>query len=152
MPLTLYKTFEWQTFASLRLFTCLLYVSTYCVPIAHLRQNKPFPLLYLWHAQIILPLALMASESIAHSAFGLMGYWLRAHSGSGIIVKYMLNQNQYISSITIFSNYWMRVSRMWRILYADLRRIHPPRAALFFTSYKSRIQWLFLLIVNSKYF
>ena len=24
----------------------------------------------------------MASESIAHSAFGLMGYWLRALSGS----------------------------------------------------------------------
>ena len=24
----------------------------------------------------------MASESIAHSAFGIMGYWLRAHSGS----------------------------------------------------------------------
>ena len=24
----------------------------------------------------------MASDSIAHSAFGLMGYWLRAHSGS----------------------------------------------------------------------
>ena len=24
----------------------------------------------------------MASESIAHSAIGLMGYWLRAHSGS----------------------------------------------------------------------
>ena len=41
-PLTLYKTFAWQTFASLRLFTCLVYVSTYCVPIAHLRQNKPF--------------------------------------------------------------------------------------------------------------
>ena len=38
--------------ASLRLFTCLVYVSTYCVPIAHLRQNKPFPLLYLGHAQI----------------------------------------------------------------------------------------------------
>ena len=53
MPLTLYKTFAWQTFASLRLFTCLVYVSTYCVPIAHLRQNKPFPLLYLGHAQII---------------------------------------------------------------------------------------------------
>ena len=31
----------------------------------------------------IIPLALMASESIAYSAFGLMGYWLRAHSGSG---------------------------------------------------------------------
>ena len=30
----------------------LVYVSTYCVPIAHLRQNKPFPLLYLGHAQI----------------------------------------------------------------------------------------------------
>ena len=54
MPLTLYKTFAWQTFASLRLFTCLVYVSTYCVPIAHLRQNKPFPLLYLGHAQIII--------------------------------------------------------------------------------------------------
>ena len=31
----------------------LVYVSTYCVPTAHLRQNKPFPLLYLGHAQII---------------------------------------------------------------------------------------------------
>ena len=41
-----------MTFASLRLFTSLVYVSTYCVPIAHLRQNKPFPLLYLGHAQI----------------------------------------------------------------------------------------------------
>ena len=30
----------------------LVYVSTYCVPTAHLRQNKPFPLLYLGHAQI----------------------------------------------------------------------------------------------------
>ena len=39
--------------ASLRLFTCLIYVSTYCVPIAHLRQNKPFTFLYLGHAQII---------------------------------------------------------------------------------------------------
>ena len=74
MPLTVYKTFAWQTFALLRLFTCLVYVSTYCVPIAHLRQNKPLPLLYLGHAQIIIPLALMPSESIAHSAFGLMGY------------------------------------------------------------------------------
>ena len=31
----------------------LVYVSTNCVPIAHLRQNKQFPLLYLGHAQII---------------------------------------------------------------------------------------------------
>ena len=30
----------------------LVYVSTYCVPIANLRQNKPFPLLYLGHTQI----------------------------------------------------------------------------------------------------
>ena len=29
-----------------------VYVGTYCVPIAHLRQNKLFPLLYLGHAQI----------------------------------------------------------------------------------------------------
>ena len=48
MPLTLYKTFAWQTLASLRLFTCLAYVNTYCVPNAHLRQ-----LLYLGRAQII---------------------------------------------------------------------------------------------------
>ena len=43
-----------QTFASLRLFTCPVYVSTYCVPSAHLRQNKPFPLLCLGHAQTII--------------------------------------------------------------------------------------------------
>ena len=30
----------------------IVYVNTYCVPIAHLRQNKPFRLLYLGHAQI----------------------------------------------------------------------------------------------------
>ena len=29
-----------------------VYVSTNCVPIAHLRRNKPFPLLYLGHTQI----------------------------------------------------------------------------------------------------
>ena len=29
-----------------------VYVSTNYVRIAHLRQNKPFPLLYLGHAQI----------------------------------------------------------------------------------------------------
>ena len=38
-------------------FACLLTLFTLaridCVPIAHLRQNKPFPLLYLGHAQII---------------------------------------------------------------------------------------------------
>ena len=30
-----------------------VYISTYWVPVALLRQNKPFPLLYLGHAQII---------------------------------------------------------------------------------------------------
>ena len=30
----------------------------------------------------MIPLTLMACESIAHSAFGLMGYWLRANLGS----------------------------------------------------------------------
>ena len=29
-----------------------VHVSTYCVPIALLRQNEPLPLLYLGHAQI----------------------------------------------------------------------------------------------------
>ena len=32
----------------------LVYVGTYCLPIALLRQNKPFRLLYLGHAQIII--------------------------------------------------------------------------------------------------
>ena len=31
----------------------LVYVSTYCMPIALLRHDKPFPLLYLGHAQIM---------------------------------------------------------------------------------------------------
>ena len=44
----------------------LVYVSTYCVPIAHLRQNKPFPLLYLGHAQIII---IISSLFIPHNYF-----------------------------------------------------------------------------------
>ena len=38
----------------------------------------------------------MASESIAHLAFSLMGYWLRANSGSRnkIIVKYPVNNEK----------------------------------------------------------
>ena len=32
----------------------LVYVSTYCVPIALLRQNKPLPLIYLGNVQIIM--------------------------------------------------------------------------------------------------
>ena len=29
----------------------------------------------------IIPLAFMASDSVAYSALGLMGYWLKAHFG-----------------------------------------------------------------------
>ena len=40
MPFTLYESFAWQTFASLGLFTWLVYVRTYCVPMATLNQNR----------------------------------------------------------------------------------------------------------------
>ena len=39
----------------------LVYVSTYCVPIALLRQNKLFPLLCLGHAQIIIMFSVIAT-------------------------------------------------------------------------------------------
>ena len=43
----------------------------------------------------------MASESIAHEAFGLIGYWLRAHSGSLVFsvtpFKRDENKNQNLS-------------------------------------------------------
>ena len=45
-----------QTFASLGLFTWLVYVRTYCVPIATLNQNKRTGLLYLSDTQIKLKL------------------------------------------------------------------------------------------------
>ena len=38
----------------------------------------------------------MASESIARSAFGLMGYLLRAHSGSRNNVKYSLVKSRQV--------------------------------------------------------
>ena len=53
MPLTLYKTYAWQTLAFLRLFTCLFYPSTYCMSLATLRQNKPYRLLHLGYAEMI---------------------------------------------------------------------------------------------------
>ena len=67
MPLTLYKTFAWQTFTSLCLFTCLVYVNTYCVPIALLPQNQPFRLLFPGYAQIII---LSSSKKVSY----LVGY------------------------------------------------------------------------------
>ena len=62
-----------------------VYVSTNCVPIAHLRQNKPFPLLYLSHAQII-----------------INNYWMRL-SMIAIIIKakvYDTCQSQRLRRIT----------------------------------------------------
>ena len=35
----------------------------------------------------------MASESIARSAFGFMGYWLRAHSGLGTKIPTQFQTN-----------------------------------------------------------
>ena len=57
-------TFAWQTFASLRLFTGFIYVRAYCMPIALLRQNKPFWLPYLGHAQIISPIDPLWTKSL----------------------------------------------------------------------------------------
>ena len=41
-------------------------------------HKKTFKTVYL---TIIIPRAWMVSESIAHEAFSLMGYWLRDHEG-----------------------------------------------------------------------
>ena len=54
---------------------------------------------WLDFTKTIIPLALMASESIAHSAFGLMGYWLRAHSGSFRHTKIGARANVYPSLV-----------------------------------------------------
>ena len=54
----------------------LVYVSMYCVPIALLRQNKPFSLLYLGHAQIkkLQRLSSILSEDHKWSIFDLFRY------------------------------------------------------------------------------
>ena len=52
-----YEVFNDVRIADIRLVSLiylLVYFSMYCVPIPLLRQNKPFPLLYLGHAQIII--------------------------------------------------------------------------------------------------
>ena len=43
-----------QRLALLGLFTWIVYVRTYCIPIVTLNQNKQTLLLYLGHAQIII--------------------------------------------------------------------------------------------------
>ena len=45
MLFTLYESFAWQIFTSLGLFTCLVYIRTYCVPIAILMLNFTVTLL-----------------------------------------------------------------------------------------------------------
>ena len=52
MLFTLYGSFAWQILASLGLFTWLVYVRTYCVPIATLNQNERSRLHFLGDAQI----------------------------------------------------------------------------------------------------
>ena len=52
MLFTLYESFASQTFASLGFFTWLIYVCTYCVPIATVIQNKRSWSLFLGEAQI----------------------------------------------------------------------------------------------------
>ena len=85
MPLTLYKTFTWQTFASLHLFSSLVYVSTYCVPIAHLHQNKPFPLLYLGRTQIInIQYLLYVDRFMPRFPCLFRGKYLLENAGNGI--------------------------------------------------------------------
>ena len=67
---------------------------------------------------IIIPLALIASESIAYSAFGLMGYWLRAHSGSKNNCSTVYSQTStnghlllqwplFLSQRTVHALYWL---------------------------------------------
>ena len=43
----------------------------------------------------------MGSESIAYSAFGLMGYWLIAHSGREIIVKNLKGAQSRLNGLKV---------------------------------------------------
>ena len=61
-----YVVFNEVRMADIRLASLvylLVYVSTYCVPIAFLRQNKQFPLFYLGHAQIIMIIIIMTQSN-----------------------------------------------------------------------------------------
>ena len=54
-----------------------------------------FDILTNWldFTKTIILLALMASESVAHAAFGLMGYWLTAHN------SYLLDSDYPVDSV-----------------------------------------------------
>ena len=58
-----------------------------------------------WFWDIIIPRAQMASESIAHLAFGLMGYWLRGHEGkrNNCFSKIQLVGQKYQDKTTLAS-------------------------------------------------
>ena len=53
----------------------------------------------------IIPQAQMGSESIVHSAFGLMGYWLRGHEGKrkNCFSKIQLVGQKYQDKTTLVS-------------------------------------------------
>ena len=53
----------------------------------------------------IIPRAQMGSESIAHSAFSLMGYWLRGHEGerNNCFCKIQLAGQKYWDKTTLAS-------------------------------------------------
>ena len=61
----------------------------------------------------------MASELIAHSAFGLMGYWLRAHSGSFRHTKIGARANVYPSLVEERYQY---SETMKNNIYCDARK------------------------------
>ena len=62
---------ERQTFASLGLFTWLVCVQTYCVPIATLNQNKPSRFLHLGDAQI----KRHRYNDPRYLSYGFLRYW-----------------------------------------------------------------------------
>ena len=55
--------------------------------------------------QYIIPRARMGYDSIAHSAFGLMGYWLRGHEGekNNCFSKIQLVGQKYRDKTTLAS-------------------------------------------------
>ena len=53
------------------------------MPIAHLRQNKPFPLLYLGHAQIITAVNVVSDENQLLVLGTALGYYMYVEASQG---------------------------------------------------------------------
>ena len=69
----------------------------------------------------------MASESIADSALGLMGYCLRAHLGSRTIVNYLVDL--FINKLkTKFNNLFLQNHFKYEKLTTPSEQISPARA------------------------